>query len=345
LIIIVGQGLAGTLVAYNLLMRNEAFIMIDEQPQFSASKVATGLFNPINGRRMVVSRNAVEFLKKAEETYLGIEKLIGEKIYFRQNIYQLFGSIKDQNDFSRRNETPDFRHFVNSSPPKEQHLKNEYGAFETRQSGWVSISLMIELFAQKMLEQNRLMTETFEYDKLLQNADKTWQYKQIKADKVIFCEGYKGQRNPFFNRLPIRRSKGELLIIRCNNISKEKIIKKSIYLVHIGNGFYKAGSTYDWNAETESPEQPARQYLAEKLDALLDCEYEITDHLAGIRAVIPDLKVAVGEHPEQKWLYVFNGLGARGAMHAPYYAGALVQYLMDGMELPDYADVKRFWIS
>ena len=51
--IIIGQGLAGTLMAHELLKANESFLVIDEYRESTSSKVAAGMFNPISGKRMV----------------------------------------------------------------------------------------------------------------------------------------------------------------------------------------------------------------------------------------------------------------------------------------------------
>ena len=48
--IIVGQGLAGTLLAHDLLDSKKRILIIDKHLKASASKVAGGLMNPISVR-------------------------------------------------------------------------------------------------------------------------------------------------------------------------------------------------------------------------------------------------------------------------------------------------------
>lgn len=61
--IIVGQGLAGSLIALNLLRRGKSVRVIDDGHKHAASKVAAGLINPITGRRHVLTWRFLEFWK------------------------------------------------------------------------------------------------------------------------------------------------------------------------------------------------------------------------------------------------------------------------------------------
>jgi len=45
--IIVGQGLAGTLLAYDLISNNKKILIIDKNLKASSSKVAAGMINPV----------------------------------------------------------------------------------------------------------------------------------------------------------------------------------------------------------------------------------------------------------------------------------------------------------
>ena len=51
--IIVGQGLAGTHLGFELESRGKSIRIIDNNFKNSSSKVAGGMFNPITGRNMV----------------------------------------------------------------------------------------------------------------------------------------------------------------------------------------------------------------------------------------------------------------------------------------------------
>ena len=60
--IIVGQGLAGTLLAHDLIEQGHTLVVIDKDLKASASKVAAGLFNPVSMKRCIPTWNASIFL-------------------------------------------------------------------------------------------------------------------------------------------------------------------------------------------------------------------------------------------------------------------------------------------
>ena len=83
--LIVGQGLAGTLVAWFLEQTGKTFIVIDKHDVSSSSNIAAGIMHPITGRRLVKSWRADDLIPFAEDTY----KTIGEKFntIFKTNKY------------------------------------------------------------------------------------------------------------------------------------------------------------------------------------------------------------------------------------------------------------------
>src|SRR4029079_6360252 len=50
-VIIVGQGISGTMLSWFLQKENKSFIVFDEVREHSASRVAAGIINPVTGRR------------------------------------------------------------------------------------------------------------------------------------------------------------------------------------------------------------------------------------------------------------------------------------------------------
>ena len=66
--IIVGQGICGTFLSWNLLKKGKSVLVIDEANPYSSSKVANGVINPVTGRRIVTVWMADElfpFCKKS----------------------------------------------------------------------------------------------------------------------------------------------------------------------------------------------------------------------------------------------------------------------------------------
>jgi glycine/D-amino acid oxidase-like deaminating enzyme len=83
--------------------------------------------------------------------------------------------------------------------------------------------------------------------------------------------------------------------------------------------------------------------LKSKLNSLINCNYNIISHLAGVRPSSIDRRPIIGAHPEYKNLFVFNGLGTKGVMLAPYFSENFVNFYLKNEPLMDDVNVKRFY--
>ena len=67
--IIIGQGLAGSLLGWQLIQDGQRVLVIDDGHRSAASRVAAGIINPITGQRLVKSWHVDQFLPEAEKFY------------------------------------------------------------------------------------------------------------------------------------------------------------------------------------------------------------------------------------------------------------------------------------
>ena len=72
--IIIGQGLAGSALAWRLYFNNKSFIILDSEANTSASKAALGIYNPITGRKNIKTWNADILFKELENFYMRVEE-------------------------------------------------------------------------------------------------------------------------------------------------------------------------------------------------------------------------------------------------------------------------------
>jgi glycine oxidase len=91
---IVGQGLAGTCLAWNFWKRGAPFAIIDRE-NGGSSRVAAGLVNPVTGKNFEPSYRIGDFLPEALEFYAGIEKIIGKTIWHPLPVMRLANSEKE----------------------------------------------------------------------------------------------------------------------------------------------------------------------------------------------------------------------------------------------------------
>lgn len=349
--IIAGQGLAGTILAQTLLKQGKLVLIIDEQGLSSASKIAAGLYNPVVFKRLVKSWMADELISCMDEFYYEAEQLLNEKFYFKKQIVKLFAEeqekvlwLKKCNEnvgkyLSKTIQTNFLAGIIHNSPTGDSSEVIDAGNLDTR--------LFLDTFRTYFLLNNQLLDEKFEYDQLIINPHSVT-YKNYTADKLIFCEGYKSIENPYFNWLPFKLTKGEIITVKIpflfdNEIDKnEKVINKGVFILPLGNHIYKVGATYEWTDLTEQPTDKGKDYLIDRLQKIIKVPFEILDHKAGIRPTVIDRRPLIGLHPRHTAIAVFNGMGTKGVMLAPYFANQFFDFLENNLPLNTEVDIARF---
>ncbi|WP_103327646.1 hypothetical protein [Bacteroidetes bacterium endosymbiont of Geopemphigus sp.] len=92
--LIVGQGLSGSCFALECLEHSKSFLIIDND-YMSASKVASGIFNPVVLKRFSPVWRAKEHLKQMNTTFARFELLLKSKYLEYMPLFRL---IHDKNE-------------------------------------------------------------------------------------------------------------------------------------------------------------------------------------------------------------------------------------------------------
>ena len=74
----------------------------------------------------------------------------------------------------------------------------------------------------------------------------------------------------------------------------------------------------------------------------MNVPFEVVDHKAAVRPTVKERRPFIGIHPNHKQIGIFNGLGAKGVLLAPFFASHFSEYLLGKTELMKEIDVKRF---
>ncbi len=340
--LIVGQGVAGTMLAHFLLKAGKTIAVIDAPDQQAASKVAAGIINPVTGRRIVKSWRIDELLPFAVATYREIEAQFGVEIFTQKNILRSFDTNKQFQDWSIKSGREDMRDYI-TDECDASHLngivKPKFAWGEIYESGRTDLALLTHIYRNFFIENNIFFEEKFDYNKI-EFRDNSLIYNKIKTTKIIFCEGWRSCFNPYFNDLPHEAAKGELLIIRIPNIQLDKMVKSGVFIVPIGDEKYWVGSTYEWYDLNDTPTESARADLITRLEKILEVPYEILEHHAAVRPVFKHRRPVIGWHSEHPQLGIFNGLGTKGASIAPFWAAHFCQHLCEGAPLDEEVDVQ-----
>lgn len=167
-------------------------------------------------------------------------------------------------------------------------------------------------------------------------------YQDLKARHIIFCEGYQGAHNPYFQWLPFSLNKGEVLDVQLQLSQQAYIYNKGVYVVGVGQDRWRVGATYNWRQVDEALTAEGRQELERKLEGLLKKPFRVVAQRAGIRPAVRDRRPLLGRHPALPQLSIFNGLGSKGVMMAPYLAHHFSLYLTGEQELLPEVNILRY---
>src|SRR3954454_6220521 len=109
--LIVGQGLCGTFLSYYLSKAGKKVIVIDESNAFTASKVASGIINPVTGRRIVRTWRIEELLPFALKTYKELENEFNKSLVKECSLLDFHPNFQMKEAFEKRlSEEQEFLH-------------------------------------------------------------------------------------------------------------------------------------------------------------------------------------------------------------------------------------------
>jgi len=344
--IIAGCGLAGTVLAQTLMRQGRPVMIIDDPGLSSASKIAAGVYNPIVFKRLVKSWRADELIPVMDDFYNEAEKVLDERFYFKKQIVKLF-TDENEKTFWLKKTAEDAGNYLS----KEIHddflpgvVYAPLGAAEVKNAGNLDTKKFLDVFRNFFREKDSLIEEKFDYEQLIREENSV-SYKNIKAKKIIFCEGYRAIENPFFKELPFKLTKGEILTIKLPDdveIPLNKVINKGVFILPLGDNTFKAGATYEWNELNEEPTEKGKNELLEKFRKVIKVPFEVLEHRAGIRPTVNDRRPLLGFHPEHPSIAIFNGMGTKGVMLAPYFAKHFAEVLENKATLDPEVDIRRF---
>lgn len=344
-VLIVGQGIAGSLLARELMQRGLAIRVVDNGNPLGATRVAAGLINPLTGKRIALSRNFGDYMPVALDTYAALEKQFGIRLWNPMDIIRVFRNASERDFWERRQPDPLYAPYVGphvDTATMPGMLPGEHGAAIIKGGGWVDTTALTSAIRAELQGRHALCEEEFSHDDLKLTPDgATWQ--GFEADRVVFCEGWHIRNNPWFKHLPVRPDKGEILTLAMDTASlPEAILNRGHWLIPVNADTARAGASYSQRHTECVPEEKSRSDIEQSLQIMLDAPYNVVGQTPGIRPAIRDFRPTVGVHASHPQLAVFNALGSKGMLYAPGCAKALTAALLDDREIPEFIRAGRF---
>ena len=341
--IIVGQGIAGSVLSFLLKSNGRSVLLIDDGHPNSASRVAAGMWNPISFKSLNAGWNDKLFLDEVFSVYPQIEKQIGKKIFHPTELARIFPDTFSANQWEEKSVHPETKDFL-SDVQDEIVLKQmiaPHGHGVVKESGWLDVQVMLESLRTIWKDEGKLLEENLNYQEL-KISKQNVSYKQHEASHLIFCTGTSNRENPFFNFAEVRPNKGQVLSLKIPTLPLERMLNYGNFLLPLGFGKFKAGSTYEFDSSEKGPTDEGRNEILQKLAEVFPDQVDVLDQVAGYRPTTYDRRPIIGLHPEHKRLYIFNGFGSRAVMMVPFFSKQLIDHIERGSQLEREASPLRF---
>ncbi|MBX2960703.1 MAG: FAD-binding oxidoreductase [Flavobacteriales bacterium] len=341
--IIVGQGLAGSILAYTLMHQQQKVVVVDEGKENTSSKVAAGLCNPVVFKRLTKSWMVDELMPVALNFYKHQEELLNDQFYVDIPIYKLFVGEEERDFWQQKRNEPELLEWITHTiefPFDKNLIDYPFGASHTLQSGFLQTAKWLASFKEYLKNKGVFIENKFDYNTIVfDNNFVCW--NGYKAKKIIFCEGYQSINNPYFNWLPFKLTKGEVLTIDFKNLTLKSALNKGVFVLPYNN-YYKLGATYDWDNLNEETTEKGKIELLKKASVFIKDDISVFEHKAGIRPTVSDRRPLLGIHPKHEQLAIFNGMGTKGVMIAPNFAKVFTEFLIANKPISKEVDINRF---
>lgn len=341
--LLIGQGICGTMLSWFLQQAGESFLVIDNDQSNAPSKVAAGIINPVTGRRFAYSWMIDTVMPFAVETYQQIGTFLNQKLVVQKDIIDFFPSVQMREAFATRlTENDTYLHTYPDQNYFNPYFNYYFGCGQIRPVYMVDLPALLHSW-RNYLQQNNQLLETNFIANDLQLTNTGISYRDISAEKIIFCDGIASMEHPWFAALPFAPSKGEVLIIESESLATEHIFKRGLTIAPLFQpNYFWVGSSYQWEYEHIHPTQLFYQQTTQLLNDWLKVPYKVINHLAALRPSTLERRPFVGFHPHYPGIGILNGMGTKGTSLAPFFAHQLVQHITNNIAISPEADIKRF---
>lgn len=314
--LIVGQGLAGTLLSYELTKTGKSVLVINDYNSNCSSYVAAGIFSPITGQRIALIENAQNILAQARATYHELETLLNIRCFHQMPYIKLAIDQKLDYYIDKRIRDTRYTHLINTT--QQTIHGQQYAGIIIKNTGYVDTNVLLDAYHTHLIAHNAYKQEKFDDNKLIAKPDHVM-YDSIYARRIVMCNGLTAGQNRFFNNLRFNPTKGELMTIRMHK-NLDHIVSGNVFVLPLGNNLFHVGATYERNFDNELPSHKGLAWLKNELEKIIDASYEIIEHKAGIRPTTFGHRPFITWHEIYHNVGIFSGFGSKGVSTIPYYA-------------------------
>ena len=341
-VLIVGQGLAGSLLAWELLQQDMQVMVVDPGEE-NASKVAAGLINPVTGQRLVKTAGVDFLLPAALICYQALARQFKQDFFISMDMLRVLKTPREQHYAQQRLHQIDYQDFLGSAAIQPALIQQDYAVLLQQQTGYLKTRLLLAQLREYLLAKDCYRQTKLEYSDIQLQPELHWQGLQPRH--LVFCEGYQGRSNPWFGGLPFQPAKGEILTCQSAQQWPKQILNFGYWLIPLENQSFRIGATFAPGATDNQPSSQAKEQMLKGLTEICPTlqAIQVTEQQVGIRPATQDKQPFIGRHPRYANLHIFNGFGAKGSMAIPWYARQFATALKQQTEFSATGQVQRYY--
>lgn len=341
-VLVVGQGLAGSLLAWTLLEHGFSLIIVDTGQQ-NASQVAAGLINPVTGQRLVKSKEIDYLLPAAMTCFQRLSKVFKQTLFISMPMLRILKNDRERLIANQRLTQSEYRDFLRVYTESPARFDAGFGVLEQQQTGYLNTRLVLRNLRDFFIAEGIYRRVRLDYNDVVLQPKLKW--LDIEPIHIVFCEGHQAANNPWFCKLPFQPAKGEILSCQSNARLPPQILNFGHWLVPTGTQTFRLGATFEPNCTDTQPCEKSQLALIEAAFNLMPdlAPISVQEHQAGVRPTTLDKQPFIGSHPRHSKLHIFNGFGAKGSLQIPWFATQFAQVLRQQTQISNNAHVNRYY--
>ena len=341
--LIVGQGIAGTNLAWHLLRAGRTVRIIDATGGQTCSRAAAGMINPITGRAFRKTWMIDDLLPAARATYTAMERALDGRFWFEMDMHRIITSAEQEADWRAKCEDERYAPYLDDSMTTrlEPPVRNPDGSFTVGGVCRVDGPALLSALRDRWTRDGVLIRAAFDHS-ALEITSEGVAYEGIEAGSIVFCEGAGLIDNPWFGHLPLVPNRGEVLHVCVPGLPEGLVLNRNKNLCHMRGDTFWMGATIDRGERERFTTDAGRDQLEGALHDMVGDAYTVVDHQAGVRPTVKHHRPLIGRHPAHPQLVVFNGMGTKGYSLSPWMANHLVRHLLTGEPLLDDVNITRW---
>jgi glycine oxidase len=325
-ILILGQGLAGSVLAWEFERAGIDFEIVDRGHVTASSRIGAGIINPITGQRLVKSWQVDAFLPGALEMYRAMERALGVSLVREMRVRRFFRDERERRIFAEKRASGELAPYAGAA---------DADGFWIEGAAQVDSAALIAGMRARLVAAGRLREVVVSVEEA-----------RVRRDLVIVCTGAAlcGGAESAFGFAGMRAARGEILEVETAvRLEANAVLNDGHWLLPLGGGRARVGATFEPGVTELRMTEAARGELERSAGRLLgEAAFRVTAQVVGLRMTSADKHPVVGRSAGDPGLGIFNGLGSKGALLAPGLARQWVNHLTEAVPFDAAVDVRRF---